>query len=69
MEYQHTVDRNRCKGCGLCVVTCPKNVLEISNKVNAKGYYPVFQIRKDNCIACRMCCVMCPDVAIIIEKK
>lgn len=34
-----TVDREMCKGCGLCVSVCPKHVLEIEKEaVNKKGY-------------------------------
>ncbi|MBW2438048.1 MAG: 4Fe-4S binding protein [Desulfobacterales bacterium] len=66
MAYEHSVDNNRCKGCGLCVTVCPKNVLEISTKVNAKGYFPAYQARPEDCIFCALCCTMCPDVAITI---
>ncbi len=34
MAYEHTIDTEGCKGCGLCVTVCPKNVLEISNDVD-----------------------------------
>ncbi len=68
MAYKHIIDSERCKGCSLCVNFCPKNVLEITEKVNAKGHFPVFQARPDDCIHCTMCCIMCPDVAISIEK-
>lgn len=68
MAYQHHIDRDRCKGCGLCITVCPKNVLEISPDVNAKGYFPAFQARPDDCIHCTMCCIMCPDVAITITE-
>jgi 2-oxoglutarate ferredoxin oxidoreductase subunit delta len=68
MTYRHRIDVNYCKGCGLCVTVCPKNVLEISRELNAKGYYPAFQARPDDCIYCGACCLMCPDVAISIEK-
>ena len=68
MAYQHNVEKDRCKGCGLCIEVCPKNVLEISKEGNAKGYFPAFQARPDDCIHCTLCCVMCPDVAITIDK-
>jgi 2-oxoglutarate ferredoxin oxidoreductase subunit delta len=68
MAYEFHIDWDRCKGCGLCVGVCPKNVLEISEEVNTKGYFPVFQARPEDCSFCAMCCVMCPDVAITISK-
>ena len=68
MAYKHIIDQDRCKGCGLCVAICPKDVLELSKKVNTKGYFPVFQARPEDCIYCAMCCVMCPDVAIEITE-
>ncbi|MCF8049868.1 MAG: 4Fe-4S binding protein [Desulfobacterales bacterium] len=69
MAFSHHIDENRCKGCGLCVTVCPKNVLEISEQVSPKGYFPVFQARPEDCIFCALCCVMCPDVAITITEE
>jgi 2-oxoglutarate ferredoxin oxidoreductase subunit delta len=66
MGYQHSIDQERCKGCGLCVAVCPKKVLEISTEINSKGYFPAFQARSDDCVFCDNCCLMCPDVAITI---
>lgn len=68
MGYEHVVDNERCKGCGLCVAVCPKNVLEMSENVNAMGYFPVCQARPEDCIFCTLCCMMCPDVAITVSK-
>jgi 2-oxoglutarate ferredoxin oxidoreductase subunit delta len=67
MAYEHVVDRDRCKGCGLCVAVCPKNVLEIGKEMNPKGYFPACQARPEDCIFCAICCTMCPDVAITIN--
>ena len=66
MKYAYHLDADRCKGCGLCVSVCPKHVLEISDKVNIKGYFPAYQARPEDCIRCAICCTMCPDVAITI---
>jgi 2-oxoglutarate ferredoxin oxidoreductase subunit delta len=68
MSYLHVIDNDKCKGCGLCVTVCPKNVLEISDKVNTQGYFPAFRARPEDCIYCAMCCTMCPDVAITISE-
>lgn len=68
MAFQYQLDGELCKGCGLCVSVCPKNVLELSDTVNAKGYFPVFQARPDDCILCALCCTMCPDVALSIVE-
>ncbi|MBW1695592.1 MAG: 4Fe-4S dicluster domain-containing protein [Deltaproteobacteria bacterium] len=68
MGYQHCIDRDRCKGCGLCVNVCPKKVLEMSKEVNTRGYFPAYQARPEDCIYCTLCCIMCPDVAITVVK-
>ena len=60
-----TVDREMCKGCGLCVSVCPKHVLEIEKEaVNKKGYYPAVPARLNDCIGCISCARMCPETAI-----
>jgi 2-oxoglutarate ferredoxin oxidoreductase subunit delta len=68
MAYEHVIDTERCKGCGLCVDVCPKNVLEIAKEANTKGYQPAFQARPEDCVFCAICCTMCPDVAITINE-
>ncbi len=66
MGLNYRIDIERCKGCGLCVAVCPKNVLEVSEQVNTKGYFPAWQARPEDCVVCAICCTMCPDVAITI---
>lgn len=68
MAHCYDIDVNRCKGCGLCVMVCPKKVLEISDQVNNMGYFPAYQARPEDCILCAICCTMCPDVAISITE-
>ena len=68
MNYVYYIDRDRCKGCGLCVAVCRKKVLQISDEVNTKGYFPVYQAHPENCVFCATCCIMCPDVALTITE-
>ena len=57
-----------CKGCGLCIVKCPKKCLDWSKEV---GIYqtPAVKPSAEECIACGMCAMLCPDSAIRIDKK
>ena len=32
------VDTERCKGCNLCAVACPLDIIALSKEVNVKGY-------------------------------
>jgi len=68
MAFEYHLESDRCKGCGLCVAVCPKDVLEIAEKVNRIGYFPAYQARPEDCVFCATCCRMCPDVAISITK-
>jgi 2-oxoglutarate ferredoxin oxidoreductase subunit delta len=58
----------RCKGCGLCVIACPKELLKVSSHLNRAGY-PVSTIEDmDACTGCALCAEMCPDVVITVFK-
>jgi 2-oxoglutarate ferredoxin oxidoreductase subunit delta len=62
------IDENICKGCELCVIACPRKILELNkSKINAKGYHPVHMIDESKCTGCASCAIMCPDVVITLE--
>ncbi len=64
-----TIKEENCKGCGLCVHACPKNVLALKEDVtNAKGYFPVYQQAPQDCVGCAACAIMCPDCVIEVER-
>lgn len=63
------IDENLCKGCGLCTIACPYELVRISEHFNAKGYRPaVFIDPEGACIGCANCATMCPDVAITVYR-
>lgn len=56
------VNKERCKGCELCVVACPCQVLALQpTEVNDKGYHYAFMQNPDACIGCASCGLVCPD--------
>lgn len=64
-----TFNTERCKGCGLCVIACPKQIITLAKeKINQKGYHPAEVIDMEKCIGCAFCATVCPDTVITVEK-
>lgn len=63
------VDRERCKGCSVCVVACPFKVLSLAPDVNGKGYHYSQMINPDACTGCASCALVCPDSCITVYRK
>lgn len=62
------IDRDRCKGCGVCVPACPNSVIRLGDKVNIKGYFYA-EPYQDACIGCMNCAAVCPDAVITVYSK
>ena len=63
------VDKERCKGCGVCVASCPCDVLALSVEVNNKGYRMCMMAHPDACTGCASCAVICPDSVITVYRQ
>ncbi len=76
MKGRITIDKELCKGCGLCVEVCRQEQIEISDELNKKGYYPA-KYKEDGseaendrkCTGCALCAITCPDVAIEVYRE
>ena len=55
------INKDWCKGCGICAAFCPKEVLEMDEDDKALWAHP------ENCINCGLCELRCPDIAIELK--
>jgi NAD-dependent dihydropyrimidine dehydrogenase PreA subunit len=54
-----SIDREICKGCGICFSVCPQDVLRMDEEsTTPKIVYP------EDCVACWACEMFCPVDAI-----
>jgi len=67
-KWNVIINRERCKGCEICVYACPQQNLELSKEVNGLGYHYVefdFHGKRGDCTGCNICYTVCPEYAIL----
>ena len=67
--YVVRISRDVCKGCGLCVEFCPRELLAMDGELNKRGVHPA-KVAGDPavCTGCGNCAAICPDAAIEIDE-
>lgn len=58
------VNTNECKGCGLCIESCPPKVLELEHTLNPYGVHPA-RYKGEGCTGCGICFYCCPEPGAI----
>ena len=62
------VDTERCKGCEICMVNCPTEVIAMDKEVNSKGYHYAYMKNPESCTGCSNCAIVCPDGVITVYR-
>ncbi|MCF7916320.1 MAG: 4Fe-4S binding protein [Candidatus Omnitrophica bacterium] len=68
-KFEVVIEKDKCKGCGLCITYCPTKHLLFSKDLNKRGLKYAKVNQKNKCIGCGACFIVCPDVAIKIYAK
>lgn len=69
MRNYVVIEADLCKGCRLCVETCPKHCISIGATFNKLGYQHA-RFESEACTACGMCYYACPEPgAITVYRK
>ncbi len=58
------VNTDECKGCGLCVESCPPKALELEHALNHYGVHPA-HYKGEGCTGCGICFYCCPEPGAI----
>jgi 2-oxoglutarate ferredoxin oxidoreductase subunit delta len=62
------IDRERCKGCGLCVAVCDRGGVVISRRSNKNGFFPA-EAFDSECTGCAKCALICPEAVIEVYRE
>jgi NAD-dependent dihydropyrimidine dehydrogenase PreA subunit len=56
------IDENQCNGCGICVNSCPMDVIRMD-----EGRQKAIAIYPEDCTLCAVCEIDCPQHAIYVS--
>jgi len=62
------IEKDKCKGCELCIFYCPLGSLELSSNLNKRGVKSANFKKGAKCSGCGFCFLICPDRCIEIQK-
>lgn len=58
------IDGDECKGCGLCIESCPPKVIRLGEELNHYGYRTAVYAGA-GCTGCGICFMACPEPGAI----
>ena len=65
-----TINEADCKSCEFCIMVCPKDLREIADYYNARGYTPVtYVVPAGQCTGYTLCAMLCPEAVITVYRE
>jgi NAD-dependent dihydropyrimidine dehydrogenase PreA subunit len=62
------INSEECKGCELCIASCPAKVLYLNDRFNTHGYH-FSAYQGEGCTGCGICFYNCPEPGAITVFK
>jgi Pyruvate/2-oxoacid:ferredoxin oxidoreductase delta subunit len=62
------ISLDECKGCGLCVESCPPKCLVLAPELSSYGVHPA-QYIGEGCTGCGICFYCCPEPGAILVYR
>jgi len=62
------INAEECKGCELCIESCPVKVLYLTERFNTHSYHPS-TYKGEGCTGCGVCFYNCPEPGAITVFK
>jgi 4Fe-4S ferredoxin len=69
-RYALTLDKNRCTGCEICMIVCPKEAIDVKRAPKVEGEKarpPIVDVDEEKCHYCGMCSSICPFGALDVK--
>jgi 4Fe-4S ferredoxin len=71
-NYRLNLDKNRCVGCQICSLACPKEAIKAEKQpkaLDAKAQKPLVDVDLAKCNFCGICALLCPYGAINVTSS
>jgi len=69
-DYKLILDKNRCAGCQICSLACPKEAIKVEKRLKLNGEKtskPLVDVDLAKCNFCGICDILCPYGAIDVN--
>ena len=71
-HFKLALDRGLCKGCQICKLACPKQIIDRvpqADDADGKAVAPLVDIDENKCDFCGICALACPFSAIAVTAR